>query len=502
MRHGTPNMRCTRTSLARQAGGLTIFAAVVLLALMTLMVVYATRTSQSEQRISANDLRQKLAFQAAEVGTEQALEYLLANNLRILSADAQAQPNGSGGFRNGWFDPLDPRWAPCPPTPAADHPCGGAIAAGGGANSYFFDNPATSTAGAYDSLPVDNALLPVDSAVRVSAVLCAVMLENPTGGCLAAPAPGDNTSQWVYVLTLLSYGYSDCTDTTNVTTCSGRATIAKPLSNFNLADGSPAAPLTTKTTFPPSGTAEIVPNPNGGGVGVPVSVWANDNPACSTGVAAVADGSWATCEYHEWYQRDLIPDAMACDQPACNCAANEAISYTAGTTDFFGIDLLEDQNFPCDLFQFFFGVPRTDYQLVKANARVVADCDGLDQNSFGVYWVSGPECRFDAGSVVGSPERPVMIISAASTTTFTGNGTFYGVLFFTDVEDPGAEWNAAGTNTVYGAMIVDAALDSFVGTFRIIYNEDASLLAAAADGLGTLAGGWRDFGLPELSWES
>ena len=118
MHHGTPNMRSAPPSPIRQAGGLTIFAAVVLLALMTLMVVYATRTSQSEQRISANDLRQKLAFQAAEVGTEQALEYLLANNLRILSADAQAQPNGSGGFRNGWFDPLDPRWAPCPPTPA------------------------------------------------------------------------------------------------------------------------------------------------------------------------------------------------------------------------------------------------------------------------------------------------------------------------------------------------------------------------------------------------
>lgn len=487
---------------ARQRGGLTIFAAVVLLALMTLMVVYATRTSQSEQRISANDVRQKLAFQAAEVGAQQGLEYLLANNLRILSGSAAAQPDGAGGFRAGWFEPTSPRWVACPPNPPATHPCGGDIAAGGAVNSYFYDDPTTTTAGAFDSLPLNAGVLPPDTAMRVSAVLCPVALDNPAGGCLAAPLPGENTAQWVYVLTLLSYGYSDCENINDLATCKGQATIANPLSNFNIADGSPAAPLTTKTTFPPTGTAEVVPNPNGGGVGVPVSVWANSNPSCSSGAPALANGSWATCEYHEWYERDYIPGQMGCDRPSCSCAASEAISYTAGTNDFFGIDLLEDSSFPCDLFLFFFGVPSSEYQLVKASAKVVPDCDGLDANSFGVYWVSGTDCTFGGGAVVGSPDRPVMIISAAETTNFSGNGTFYGVIFITDVEVPTAEWNASGTNTVYGAVIVDAALDAFVGTFQIVYNEDASVLAASSDGLGTLSGGWRDFGLPTLTWEA
>ena len=94
-----------------------------------------------------------------------------------------------------------------------------------------------------------------------------------------------------------------------------------------------------------------------------------------------------------------------------------------------------------------------------------------------------------------------MLISAAATTTFTGTNNIFGVVFITDVEVPAAEWNASGTNIVYGTVIIDAELDAFVGTFKVIYNEDASALAAGINGVGTLSGGWRDFGLPVLSWE-
>jgi hypothetical protein len=103
--------------------------------------------------------------------------------------------------------------------------------------------------------------------------------------------------------------------------------------------------------------------------------------------------------------------------------------------------------------------------------------------------------------MVGSPQFPVMLISAARSTTFTGDNHIYGVVFVTDVEHANASWSATGTNIVYGSMIIDAELDSFLGTFKIIYNESVSLLAAGTDGIGTLSGGWRDFGLPVFSWE-
>jgi hypothetical protein len=290
-------------------------------------------------------------------------------------------------------------------------------------------------------------------------------------------------------------------DPSDLNTCLVSAHLALPLTSFNLARGSPSVPLTTKTTFPPTGTAEIVPNPNAGGIGVPVSVWANANPTCSSGDALLGSGNWATCEYHEWYETDEIPVDMACTAPSCSCSAAEAVSYTVGTEDFMGIDLLADDNFPCDLFLFFFGVPRSNYQLVKSTAKVIEDCDGLGPDSFGIYWISGEECRLDGTTVVGSPKWPVMLISAAGTTTFTGDNNIFGVVFVTDVEVPGAEWNASGTNIVYGSMIIDAHLNGFVGTFKIIYNKDVSLLAAGFNGIGTLSGGWRDFGLPDIDWE-
>jgi len=485
----------------RQRGGLTIFSAVVLLSLLVLMLVYSTRVQQSEQRVSANEYRQKIAFHAAESAAEQAVEYILANSARVLSADPDAVPDGAGGTRAGWFDATGGVWAACPGDATADHPCGGSVPAGNLTSSYFFDNPATTTAGKFDTIPINIGMLPAESTARVTAVLCQLDFDNPVGGCMIAPSAGDDVSQSSFLITVLAYGYADCIDPTDVATCQVSATVAQPISNYSVSRGSPSVPLTARTTFPPTGTVEVVPNPNAGGVGVPVSVWANANPACSSGVASLGSGDWATCEFHEWYETDEIPDDMICPVPSCNCSNSEAISYTVGTEDMLGIDMLEDVNFPCDLFAFFFGVPKSQYQVVKSAAKVIADCDGLDADSHGIYWVSGPQCRLDGTNVVGSPKLPVMLISAAETTTFTGDNNIFGVVFISDVEAPDAEWNASGTNIVYGSVIIDALLDSFTGTFKVIYNEDASMLAAGNNGIGTLSGGWRDFGLPVLAWE-
>jgi len=487
--------------LGRQKGGLTIFSAVILLALLVLMLIYSTRVQQSEQRISANEYRQKMAFDAAESAADQAVEYLLANNVRILSASPSAVPDGSGGTRAGWFDATTGVWAACPDNPGADHPCGGSIPAGNVTSSFFYDEAATTTAGKYDTIPINVSMLPAETTAKVSAVLCQVDFANPTGGCMAAPAAGDATLLSSFVITVLAYGYADCTDPTDTTTCQVSASIAQPLTNYSIARGSPAVPLTARTTFPPTGTVEVVPNPNAGGRGVPVSVWANANESCSSGEATLGSGDWATCEYHEWYETDEIPDDMICSNPTCNCSKEESISYTVGTEDHMGIDMLEDPNFPCDLFEFFFGVPASEYQVVKSAAKVIADCDSLDSESHGIYWVSGPECRLDGTNVIGSPQLPVMLISAASNTTFTGTNNIFGVIFITDVEDADATWDASGTNIVYGSVIIDAELDSFVGTFKAIYNADVSMLAAGSNGIGTLSGGWRDFGMPVLSWE-
>ena len=255
-------------------------------------------------------------------------------------------------------------------------------------------------------------------------------------------------------------------------------------------------PLITKSSFPPSGSAEVVPNPNSGGIGVPVSVWMNANDSCPGGeVVDPSSGSWATCEMHEWYAIDsLADDDIACPpSTTCSCAESESISYTHGSSDILGIDLVADDEFPCDLFQYYFGVPSADYEVVKGYAKIIDNCDGLGPDSFGIYWATGPECFINANTQVGSLGAPVILISAATLTRFNGGANIYGLVFITDVEDPAAELQSNGTNTVYGTVIVDATLGSYLGTFQVVWNENTTRKAGNGGGLGSVIGGWSDF---------
>ena len=102
------------------------------------------------------------------------------------------------------------------------------------------------------------------------------------------------------MVTLLARGEADC----DGGSCFAEALIVEKIAGTSPGSGgtAPAAPLVTKSTFPPNGTAQIVPNPNGMGNGVPLSAWLNNNPNC--GAAPVVDaegGSWENCEREEWY---------------------------------------------------------------------------------------------------------------------------------------------------------------------------------------------------------
>ena len=110
-----------------EQGGLTIFTAVLVLILMTVMLVYATRVSLFETRISANEVRQKQAFNVAEAAIGQEEKYMLANSAKILSSRADAFPDSNGDLTgDGWFSVADPRWGECTSTEIAlpGHPCG------------------------------------------------------------------------------------------------------------------------------------------------------------------------------------------------------------------------------------------------------------------------------------------------------------------------------------------------------------------------------------------
>ena len=475
-----------------QSGMITTFTGVLILVLLTLMMFFAIRVGVFEQRVSSNEMRQKLAFHAAESGIHHAKEFFRANSLLAASYAEDLLPNPA---TDGWLAPTaEKRWQKCSEAGldlvngSGTHPCFGESATAQRGETYYYSfNGSTAVVDTTAVLPGSN------EEVTVEALLCVLDVDEeaaiPVQGCSDDP---DVASGEYFMITLLARGRADC----DGGTCNAEALVSEQVSNFGASAGgrSPKVPLTTKSSFPPSGTAEVVPNPNAGGVGVPVSVWMNANASCSADGSVVdpSSGSWATCEYHEWYGTDVLPDDYACPGN-CSCDQSESISYTHASADVLGIDLVADPDFPCDLFQFYFGVPRADYEIVKGYAKVISDCTGLGPNSFGIYWVSGAQCLINSNTQVGSPDAPVMLISAATETRLNGGAKFYGTIFVTDVEDADAELVSLGTNTVYGSVIVDGILGDYNGTFQVVWNDNTSRKAGNNGGLGTVVGGWSDF---------
>ena len=484
---------------ARQRGVITTFTGVLILLLLGLMMFFAMRVGVFEQRVSANDARQKLAFHTAESGIQHAKEFFLANVALIASGTPDFLPDG----RDGWLaETIEKRWLKCSETGLdltnghGSHPCFGDSSPGQRSQNYYysFDNST--------HLPLDtDSILPgTTETVSVEALLCVLEFKEdeddpiPIEGCAPLDQPlvaGGLADGTHFLITILARGQADCDNGT----CNAEALVSEQVASFGGAAGgqSPAVPLTTKTTFPPTGAAEIVANPNGGGIGVPSSVWMNLNPNCSADGSVIdpSQGSWATCELHEWYELESIPDDWECPG-SCSCSFSESLSYTHGTEDILGIDLIADEEFPCDLFQFYFGVPRASYEIVKGFSKVLSDCTTLGPNSFGIYWISGSECLIGSNTQVGSAESPVLLITAASETRMAGGAKIFGILYISDVEDTNAFFESMGVNIVYGQVINDATLGSYQGTFQVVYNPNAILRAAGTGGLGDVIGGWSD----------
>jgi hypothetical protein len=483
-----------------QRGGLTIFSAALILILMTLVLVYATRVSVYETRVSGNEVRQKEAFHVAEAAIDQGIMYFLANANLVVSSRENVFPDGtSGSFsRDGWLPPSSgAKWVACPTNPDITHPCGGAVPAKAG--SYYYDlDPSSATV---DSLPINNLDFPTGTTAKVSALMCVVDLTNPTSDCGVGGGTAEDEANSSLVVTLLGYGYSDCTDVTTVTSCTGRATVAVPLGTDRKFTGSPAVPLVSKSTTPLDGTFEVVGNPNGGGVGVPLTTWIDADSGLLSG------GTWQTCEMEEWYHTPERPEGVACTDNNCLCGlggndTSHFLSWKKATDSNINIDIILDTNFPDDLFEFYFGVPRAQYQTIKGSAKQLNDCTSLGPDSSGVIWINGTDCRINGGAVIGSPLAPVVLVSAANLTTINAGAVIFGVLYIFDDDPAGstAELTATGGATVYGAVIVDGAIDKLQGTFQVVFNESVLATATGYAGVGTMNGGWRDFGLPEIVW--
>ena len=113
-------------SAKRQSGVVTTFTGVMILVLLTLMMFFAIRVGVLEQRISGNEMRQKLAFHAAESGIHYAKEYIRKNLILIASDELDALSDGT----DGWFESTGGHWRACADASvdlsagqSGNHPC-------------------------------------------------------------------------------------------------------------------------------------------------------------------------------------------------------------------------------------------------------------------------------------------------------------------------------------------------------------------------------------------
>lgn len=280
---------------------------------------------------------------------------------------------------------------------------------------------------------------------------------------------GGGTGNDRFIL-LSSIGYSD--DKTAVRTIEQKVWV------HPLANGSPASAITVSGGMGIGGAFTVGASPNGGGLGVPLSVW-SDAPIGLTG-----DG--ASCGLEEF------------DSGDCS-------TYSYSDKNNTGADVFQDSlvsaggTFPDDVFEYTFGYPTSDYQAYKDQAEEwVSDCAGLGAASIGLIWVTG-DCTINAGVIVGSATTPVILVIENSDLQMNGGALIYGIVFsFTSPAGTEGSVSMLGGATIRGAFISDHAIDISGGTFDTRYDQDVLSIienggSDAYSAVEPISGSWKDF---------
>ncbi|MCW8925271.1 MAG: pilus assembly PilX N-terminal domain-containing protein [Xanthomonadales bacterium] len=484
---------------------------VLILVIMTVMLFFNARVTSFEQIISGNDRRAKLAHHVAEAGISHAMRFFTRNIRDIGSIEASGWLPGSPGANQHWL--------PC----SADDttlPCAAAsLEADGRADGfnrenvyYYVEDPDAETLNTYLPLQAlvteyDDSDPPVaidNTGYKVQALLCVMDYDqdkyDPGNVSTYAKCSDSGTPDGINVaIRVISTGTSD--------DGSAEAVITQTLANVEPGGGPPSVPIMSFNSIAPNGNLNVVVNPNASGIGVPTSIWSRNYAY----IEEPGGGSVATCELEEfllsrdssnwrsWTDADGVV-YETCD--SCTCPDKEddgALSHTQSTDPprkYFDI-VDEDPDYPDDIFEYYFGVARTEYHQVRDAAdEVLEDCSSVDVNTRGLVWVDG-YCQL-AGKEVGSAIAPVALVTTKGL-SLNSNTIMYGVLVITDPDIPPEDQaedaipvTLNGGPVVYGAVMSDPGAATFNGGFTVVYVTDILTKIHPLIILGNLPGSWTD----------
>lgn len=282
-----------------------------------------------------------------------------------------------------------------------------------------------------------------------------------------------------YQVTISPNGVADVTDIISVATLDSgtTATVTVQVAErgiLNPNNSGPAAPLLVAGTLPANGTITIVANPNGGGPGVPVSIW-------SAGDVNIG-GNATTCGLDE-YQNG-------------GCNKENAYSYKSGSESIIGPDIVaNDPDFPDDLVDYVFGEPDTAEGWARIESRataIVNSCaDPRITGGAGVFIVENVSgCTIGS---IGSRAAPVVLITKDSNLTINANSQVYGLVFAYDsnpADGDNYEIKINGGAEFFGMMLANHNnIDLPNGTYAAIYDPEVLCNINFCNGGGSGPGG-------------
>ncbi|GAB3034342.1 pilus assembly PilX family protein [Bowmanella dokdonensis] len=253
----------------------------------------------------------------------------------------------------------------------------------------------------------------------------------------------------------------------------GTVTIQEQALLYSVLANPPDAPLIVAGGLNVGGNFEVTANPNGGGTGVPLSIW--------TDMAVdMNNGSGTTCGLHESQTGTCSSDAYS-------------------EKGFKGLDIVDDDpGFPPDLMEYLFNVPEAEWPQLRADADLrLNSCAGLGPASVGLIWVDG-NCSVNANTIIGSLANPVILIVTDGDITMNGGAELNGILF--SFRKPTTvnpfEINMIGGARVNGVVASNHPVGHANGTYNAVYDADVLSSIEEHDAfrrVGRIPGSWRDF---------
>lgn len=458
-----------------QSGVAALTMALLLMLFAAVVTVGATQVGVFEQKAMGAEVRHQDALANAEMALDSAEMYLQQN--RTLATSTAT---------GGWASTGSMKWSVCSSSDTS-------IPCGDGKGNNLFDNNWT----AYADVPYTA----VNANTGARSFKAHYVAHAATAGA-AAPAPSS-------VFYIVGEGTSTPTSAAPSGESGVRSVVRRSVSFHSALAGNPAAPIVAAGTVGLNGTINVVTNPNGGGPGVPLSVWSDAD--------VTESGSVQTCHVQEYLDNpggnastayttvtnsDIGATEVLC--PTCTCPSSSDYTLSSAAIGD-GIDVLDRDsgsgvnpdttNFPSDLFQYIFGVPSSDYLGIKNQSTVLSDCSSLGPSSKGLIWVTG-DCSIPSNTTVGSYQYPVLLVIEDSGFTMNANSQFFGLVFiFTHAVAPSSiNVQLNGGPILYGAIVANSQVNLGNGSYTARYDQNVlSALKNDTPLLAEIPGSWRDY---------